>query len=300
MTIANPQDLPVKKPFQPTLRRIMVSTDFSQHSKKTYSSAVRLAKRFNAKIQLVHFGSKRAPEHSGVTNASHLKSLRQSLAKEAKHAAFADLEITTCVLDRRDVGRSLSTYQEDFGCDLIIIHTLSHQGFHRHFDHQLAEKIVARSTVPVLLFGPAAIESGIDEPKSVLVPFDFSDKAAAAFPALRLLATQYQSSVTFLFVQTIRCQWFQKLIGVSTYKLETFEKRFEELIEEELPKVDVELEIYQGIPAYEFGKRACNSNADLIVIGTYGRLGNLTKSIIRQAKCPVLAVPTEREKGNFR
>ena len=295
MSNVNAEQL-LARPSQPSLRRIMVTTDFSQHSRKAYAFAARLAKQFKAKIHLVHFGSKKAQEYSGITNVSHLKGLKNSLAKEVKHAAFADLEIETCVLERRDVGRSLSEYQENAGCDLIVTHTLSHQGFHRHFDHQLAEKIVACSTVPVLLFGPAAIDSGIDEPKSVLVPFDFSDKAAAAFPALRLLATQYRSSIKFLFVQTIRCQWLYRLTGISTHKLETFEQRFKQLINDELPNLDVELEFVQGIPEYELCNRVSGSNVDLIVIGTYGKLGNFTKSIIRQAKCPVLAVPTDREK----
>ena len=207
MSVDIPRDK-FKGNVKPLLRQIMVITDFSRPSEKTYSYAVRLAKRFGATIHLVHFGSKQAPEYSGVTDASHLKRLRYSLSKEANHAEFVDLNIKTYVLDLRNVSRSLAWYQDEHRCDLIVVHTRAPQGIQSYFDHQLAEKIVANSTIPVLLFGPAALAGGIDEPKSVLVPFDFSDKAEATFPVLRLLATQYQCSIKLLFVQTLRSHWF--------------------------------------------------------------------------------------------
>ena len=292
MSVDIPRD-EFKRNVKPLLRQIMVITDFSRLSENTYAYAVRVAKRFEATIHLVHFGSKLAPEYSGITDASHLKRLRYSLSKEANRAEFANLDIRTHVLDRRNVSHSLGSLQDEHGCDLIVVHTRAPQVIQSHFDQQLAEKIVAISTIPVLLFGPAALAGGIDEPKSVLVPFDFSDKAEATFPVLRLLATQYQFSIKLLFVQTFRSHWLQRLTQTNEYEIMTFEKQFDELIEAELPSHDVELEFCQGIPEYEFGNRACNADADLIVIGTYERLGSLTKCIIRQAQCPVLAVPTE-------
>lgn len=283
----------VEREFDSTieLRQIMVVTDFSSKSRRTYTYAVRLAKRFGAEIQLVHFARKRAPEYSGITNQQHIKHLHQSLVKESKQAAFLDLPIKTSLLEMRDFAQSFSGFQNESACQLIIAHTLAHKGMQRHFDHQLAEKIIANSTVPVLLFGPAAFDSGIEQPKSVLVPFDFSNKATTTFPALRFLDKHYQCSFRLLLVQTFRSHWFQKTMRANEIQIQSFEKAFEELIATELTDLEVELEIQQGQAEMEFCRRACGAEFDLIVIGTYGRLGHLTKDIIRNSKCPIMAVP---------
>ncbi len=286
--------IPIVDPTEMKLRRIMLVTDFSAKSRNMYAHAVRFAKRFGSSIHLVHFGSKRAPEYSGITDKQHLKSQYQSLATESKQNEFLDLPVKTCLLELRDLGGSLNAYQEQFKCGLVISHTLALHGLKRHFDHQLAEKIVAKSSVPVLLFGPAAITTGVEEPKAILVPFDFSDKAIATFPLLRFLSSHYDCSIRLLFVQGLRSQWFKKITGANSYQIKNLEKHFDELIAEELPNLDVELEICQGLPEFELGFRASNAAADLILIGTYGSLGQLTKSIIRQAKCPVMAIPSDR------
>ena len=273
------------------LRRIMIVTDLSAKSRKTYTYAVRLAKHFGATIHLAHFPRKRFSVYWGASNQKHLKHLRNALASESKHAAFAGLPIGTSVLELSDVARSISAFQQESPCQLIVAHSQAGNDQSQNSDHQLAEKIVAGSAIPVLLFGPTAFDSGIEKPENVLVPFDFSDKATTTFPALRFLSKHYQCSFRLLFIQTFRCHWFQAVMDGNEIQIQSFEKKYEELIATELSTLKVELEIHQGLREMEFCNRATDSSTDLIVIGTYGRLGRLTKGIIRNSKCPVMAVP---------
>lgn len=62
--------------------------------------------------------------------------------------------------------------------------------------------------------------------------------------------------------------------------------------------VTVDLDVMDGDPANAILKEAARRQADLIVLGTHGRkgfarwvLGSVTERVLREAPCPVLAVP---------
>ena len=277
-----------------SLTQIMLVTDFSVNARPVYSLAAGLAERFEATIQLTHFATKSPFEFSGLSNNQHLSHLRKKLEKESQRQVFANCQLTTCLLESSCVERSLAKKQIQSSSDLIITHSLT-RGVHGRLDHQLVEKIVAASAVPVLLLGRAAIANGIKQPKSVLVPFDFSDKAIATFPVLRFLASQFNCSFNLRFVQLIRSHWIQKANLNAAHRFETFQQRFDDLIRMELSALDVKLEVCLGSPEYQIIDRAismsASEKADLIVIGTHGVLGSLSKRIIYQAQCPVITVP---------
>jgi nucleotide-binding universal stress UspA family protein len=68
---------------------------------------------------------------------------------------------------------------------------------------------------------------------------------------------------------------------------------------------DVEKKVVQGIPYEEIIKMAVDEKVDIIVMGTYGRVGldrflfgSTAERVVRKAPCPVLTVrvPEHREK----
>jgi nucleotide-binding universal stress UspA family protein len=60
--------------------------------------------------------------------------------------------------------------------------------------------------------------------------------------------------------------------------------------------------LLEGAPAAEIVRRAQDTRADLIVVGTHGRtgvvhalLGSIAERVVRHASCPVLTVPLARK-----
>lgn len=143
------------------------------------------------------------------------------------------------------------------------------------------------------------------EIKTILVPTDFSDCAAAAVRYAKQLAEKFESAIHLLYVipdsslilpeavvpamtqlpdvnelQIVAKEGLKKVIdefGLENYKPE-FESRF-------------------GSPAEQIIETAKDQKADLIVIGTHGRgaiahflLGSVAERVVRHATCPVLTV----------
>lgn len=66
------------------LKKIVLTTDFSSEARKVYSVAACLAEMFEAKIRLVHFANKTAPEFSGISDVTHQQSIIQALKDESR------------------------------------------------------------------------------------------------------------------------------------------------------------------------------------------------------------------------
>jgi len=278
-------------------RRIMVITDFSDNARRVYAYATSLVKQTGATLFLVHFGNKKAPEYSGVSNEEHVRRLYKALTKESRIDVFTDLPVKTFLLERRDIAKSLRSFEQEMYPELVISSTFAKAGFGRHFVFEVADKIISSSSVPVLLFGPAADEyDGALLPKLALVPFDFSDEAVGAIPTLQFLGASYNCALRLLFIQKIvpdRISWLQRIWSEKPHSNEAVEQRFADLVADELDGCDVKWEICQAVPEVEIGSRARNTKADLVVIGARSALGRVSQTVIRLSHCPVLAVPSK-------
>ncbi len=274
----------------------MVTTDFSDESRRAYVLASILAKKFSANLYLVHFGRRHAAEGSGILSKEHVQELNRDLADEMKCDAFAGIRVKARLLNRRDFRSALWSLEQNAGSGLVVTTTWACSGLKRFLSVNDADTILASSSVPVLLLGPAAEINDSDHPKRVLVPFDFSETAMEVLPTLRFLAWHYSCAFKVLFVQRPspeRIRWYQRLWLAFRIHVESPEVEFAELKDAELDGVDVELEVCQGVPEVEIIDRVRQMKADLIVFGTSGKLGAMAQKVTREATCPVLAVPIQ-------
>jgi len=67
---------------------------------------------------------------------------------------------------------------------------------------------------------------------------------------------------------------------------------------------DVEKKVVKGIPYEEILKYASDEKIDMIVMGTYGRVGlqrlifgNTAERVVRRAPCPVMTVKEPEHRG---
>jgi nucleotide-binding universal stress UspA family protein len=141
-------------------RHILVPTDFGDASERARALALELARRFDARVTLVHVWS--------VPSAVYGEGLSwptEELEAAAKRALGAALEASVKVYPPTKavlrVGvawdRILDCVKAD-GVDLIVMGTHGRRGLSRLFLGSVAEKVVRLSPVPVLTIGEEAEE----------------------------------------------------------------------------------------------------------------------------------------------
>ncbi len=143
--------------------------------------------------------------------------------------------------------------------------------------------------------------------KNILVPTDFSEHSDKALKQALDIARQNKARLYLLHVvhqavhqcvtdsclsDEIMRQMESNLTAGAQQNLQKQLAKFPEARE-----VDVVTEVRRGFPPDEIVKEQQEKEIDLIVIGPLGRtgiarflVGSVTKSVVKEAKCPVLVV----------
>ncbi len=138
----------------------------------------------------------------------------------------------------------------------------------------------------------------------IMFPTDFSEGAAYALPYAIDLTRHYNAQLSIVHV----IYDISQATGVHVPHISTDEVSRElhdwaaseidkGYIEEIRGLPNVEKKVIQGIPYEEILKFARDEKVDMIVMGTYGRVGlqrlifgNTAERVVRRAPCPVLTV----------
>lgn len=289
------------------IERILLTTDFSDHAQQAYACAADLASKCGARLHLVHFAGSLpfagAIARFGDTTASGplYASLENALAEEAnEHPAFDGIDIRPHLQRHRWTRTRQRELEQELGIDLIILSPQGRTGLAKMLLGSFADRIVRHSSVPVLLFRPIG-EQRILNPRTVLVPHDFYDASPTTLPAMRWLDSQFGSAFRFLYVydpswaagRSIRGMEEQFERAVKNMQCLSVEERFTQAKDEYLQGLDVTLETAQGHPPEQVVQRARDRSSDLVLLATRGGLGSVSRKVITNAKCSVLAVPVD-------
>jgi nucleotide-binding universal stress UspA family protein len=144
---------------------------------------------------------------------------------------------------------------------------------------------------------------GMDNPRRILCPTDFSDGAAAATEQALALAHAFGGTVTLLHVYSVPAYMFPD--GSAFVAGPEVTARIEHEVSNALAAAARSAERRSGVPVltrsaigapYEEILRL-SKEFDLIVMGTHGRtglrhlvLGSVAEKVVRHANCPVLTV----------
>jgi len=139
--------------------------------------------------------------------------------------------------------------------------------------------------------------------KKILLPTDFSEGSRAAMDYAKSLAKHYDAQIALIYVVddlTKTRGWYVPHISLTElYKdmEESAHKQIERCCYEELRDFDgVEKVVAKGVPDEEILKYAKEKGIDLIVMGTYSKVGmdvlfgSTAEKVMRKANCPVLCV----------
>lgn len=137
-------------------RHILLTTDLSEESRRTFPVARSLA-RPGAKITLLYVvpdlavtphGAPFAPPVGSGGLGEHMDAARKEVDK--LRAALGGAGVETRVLSGNDVAREVCRFAAENGCDLIVTSTHGRTGFRRMMLGSVAEGILRHATVPVL------------------------------------------------------------------------------------------------------------------------------------------------------
>jgi nucleotide-binding universal stress UspA family protein len=147
--------------------------------------------------------------------------------------------------------------------------------------------------------------------KTILHATDFSDLAVNAFHAAYALARSHDARLILLYVKQPQ-ETIQGEFGLMPPEPEMSDADILDRLDEQMPEdatIQVERLVAHGKAADTIVQVAKEKHCDLIVLGTHGRMGPLTRlfyvnvadRVTRLAPCPVLALrssQTEAELAN--
>lgn len=150
--------------------------------------------------------------------------------------------------------------------------------------------------------------------KTILIPFDFSEYALAALQSAKKIAAK--ATVQLISVTVIPSQIDWDLLPEKARK--TYPDLQEELDETSaripeylkmmsFSKNEIQVIVKIGVPAEQILRVIDAEQADLVVLGTYGKgfsegkfIGSTLQNMLRNSPCPVLAVKKSLDGNAFR
>jgi nucleotide-binding universal stress UspA family protein len=295
-----------------TIRHILCPTDFSEFSRRGLTYAIALAKWYDADLVALHvhpFQAAPATKLPTYAGPPHLTPRdRELLLEELKEftapARSASVPVQNVVVEGDPVAEILKRARE---ADLLVLGTHGRSGFERLMLGSVTEKVLRKSTCPVLTVPRQAFGAGPDEAavfKHILCPIDFSKASLRSLEYALSLAKEADGRLTLIHAldslpeeappETLKFD----VLGYADYLRRVAGDRLLRLIPEGArewcrPEVVVAPgKAYRGIL-----KTAEERRADLIVMGVVGRgsidlllFGSTTEQVVRQATCPVLSI----------
>lgn len=293
--------------------RILLPTDFSGFSSMARRHALALARRFKARLKVVHV----LPDvySSGDAKPAFL---RPDAAEARK---MAERETYTFMAPAREAGidyeleiregnpwREILAAAEEMPADLVVMGTHGRSGAERFLLGSVAEKLMHRLPCPVMTVCREDGRTWETPGGRILCGTDFSENSERAFRFSLALASTVGARVTLL--HSIE---HMPDLGEARYRMvvpdvEPLMKEIERAASERLGQavdalakesagVEVTARLGAGRAYQEIVRVAEDERADLIVVGAQSHgvfehvvSGSNAQQVIRRATCPVLTV----------
>jgi len=156
----------------------------------------------------------------------------------------------------------------------------------------VAEEVLRRSPIPVLIVHPLTKTGVKPRLKRIVVPLDGSHRSGSILPHVATLAKATGSKLLFMTTVDPRVK--------NGFPVEVLAKNlFREQKELHKQGIQTELSIRYGDPTVEILSYSDVQGADLVALSTHGRsgveralYGSVTESVLREGKLPMLVLRT--------
>lgn len=286
---------------------ILVPLDGSHFAEEAIPHALDLVRRSGARLHLVTVRTPTAALLAGLAGRNaeagiadpeqrYLNRICERLCDELGESVSFDLL-------EPPVADAINDYALDHGVDLIVMTTHGRGGLSRAWLGSVADALVRRATIPVLLFRPG-LEHGSTEFRNILVPLDGSAESETAVPWALELGRLTGARYTFLRIVQMPFL-MEGLTSAELLRMDSDEldhrrgdaERYLRRLAERVGK-DGEVRtttLLHERPADAILGHARDCDADLIAMATRGLggwkrmvLGSVADKVLRGAEQPVL------------
>ena len=270
-------------------RFILHPTDFSSRSQLAYAHALRVAVHNEANLAILHVGDDSAEDWDrfpAIRKTLQRWGIMGEDAKRSDILAKLGVGVEKVIAEQKDVVQAITGFFQRRPVDLIVLATTGRDGIASWLMPSKAEKIASKTRTPTLFVpsgshGCVSLETGEVTLEHIIVPVDREpDPGDAIERGLRAMSA----------------------FGSANAKLSLVHVGGSEMPHIPVPDGPWNVEhhlIPSGNPANEILALAKSTNANLIAMVTDGEHGFLdafrgttTDHVVRNAPCPVLAIPT--------
>jgi nucleotide-binding universal stress UspA family protein len=292
-------------------RRLLVPLDGSRLAEAVLPIVERLAQLSHATVILLHVLERGAP--AAVHGERHLRARDEADAYLAEVATRlrvlnAAIEMHAHEVPEGDVPRSIAAHAAETRADLIVLCTHGSGGVHQLLFGSVAQQVLKRGTVPVLLARASPDEAAHPfEPRRVLVPLDGTAAAETALGPANDLARLLGAAVHLVMVvptpETTRGELqaiAQALPTATRAVLELEEAEASDYLEDAAARlrsavVTVTTEVRRGDTPSALVDEAAEPGVGLVVVATHGRAGvqaiwagSVTARLLARTRAPIL------------
>ncbi|HSK19183.1 MAG TPA: universal stress protein [Longimicrobiales bacterium] len=298
------------------LNRIMVPVDGSGFAEYGLPPALALVRATGARLHLVMVHEPALMIERTLMGSEVLEAQQQELEKEYLTALLERLREDGIAAERSVItgtpADALANFARRRDMDLIVMSTHGHGGLSRYWIGSVADGLIRRSRVPVLLLRPAegAAGPGRSFVRRVLVAVDGSPAAERALPAAAAICAAMGAACTIMRVVVPPSRAITSRIPDTARMVR--ERTAEESREAEAYLRDLvgasdlpdstRAEVVTGYDTTAAILRTAETErADMIAVGTRGHggaarllLGSVADKLIRASPVPVLVCPSPR------
>ena len=296
------------------IERILYATDFSPSSLQALPEALRIARRFGSRLDVLHvLIPQQVRLGEGDVGPSDPEAVRRRLVAWAQGeldrlvAGIGEpaVEASTSVREDAYPGPAILDLARQEGVDLIVLGTHGRRGPGRLVLGSVAEEVVRRAPCPVLTVREREEAPEAGPIASILVPVDFSEPSQRALALARDVAGRFGARLDVLHVveQVVLPGFYiPGAPGVFPHNLEALHGAADEEIRRLMealgePPVPWQGRVITATPSFGIVEQAETLASDLIVMATRGLtglerllLGSTAERVVRMAPCPVLTV----------
>ncbi len=297
-----------------SVKKILLPTDFSESSVRTFKHALSLAEKYEAEVILLHvLVLYQEDPHQAMGKFDTLKSFYEESEKRAgklmegiiSEQMGGHAKLTQKITRGLDAADRILDIAKEEDVDIIFMGTHGHSGFRHFFVGSVTEKVVRFAPCPVM-----TIRESKEEFRSsgrylrILFPVDFSVYSQHALKYAFSFAREYNAKVDVVHVveQTIHPAFYSSgrisVFDIVPDLTERSTKALQDFVNENAQyMVNAEYHVLEGAAHDEIIKFAEQHDNDLIVMGTRGLsgfehflLGSTTEKVFRKVDCPVLTI----------
>lgn len=280
------------------ISRVLVAVDFSKPARSAFESALALSERHSAELVALQvvpldqaFGW-RARERYALA------------AKFRRMADLANVEFAD-IVEQGDPAKIIVSHADSLRPDLIVVGTHQRAGIDRFLNGSVAERVAAKSSVPVLVVPLRGNTVAVHPFSHLAVAVDFTAAANRAIEQALALARDPADRLTFLHLvpdfPSVAAPYSYGY-GIAEYQddvMQDAQRRVQLAVAamRNTPAA-VDIRVLPGSNATQISRVVDTVGADLLVVGVPTRgavaravFGSTAARVLPVSRVPVLAVP---------